>query len=186
MAIKNDSKLVAPYWESSATAVQVGTKSRKDLKADFVPDFNDIATFRLDELPDTFKDGDTVKSLAAYGLQKLFQERASAIPEAADKVANCLKVFAHLKEGEWNGPRVNAVREPNHSWTLAALFELGATTGIPTAKGLVKATAPQILAAWNAKTAEDRKALAEKPEVKALADKLKAAKPSETDAGCEL
>lgn len=134
----------------------------------------ELFTFLLSDLPPTFTDGETQRSLAAYGLQKLFQERTSSVEGAADKLVYIINFWENaLKKGNWSLPRANASRKvaKDYTWVLLALYDLKKD----------KATPLQINAIWGSKTDDEKEDIANKPEVVAKIAELKAASATASD-----
>lgn len=64
-----------------------------------------VHTFAIADVPAELAAGDTVKSLAGYGLQKLLQDRTSQIKDAGEKVVAMQALFSEfLCAGLWKTP----------------------------------------------------------------------------------
>ncbi len=134
----------------------------------------ELFTFLLSDLPPTFTDGETQRCLAAYGLQKLFQERTSGVEGSAEKLAYIINFWENaLKKGNWSLPRANASRKvaKDYTWVLIALYDLNKE----------KATPTQINILWSKKTDEEKEFIANKPDVVAKIAELQAASANASD-----
>lgn len=61
--------------------------------------------FIIKDVPKKLIDGEAVKSLASYGLQKLLQDRTSSTKDASDKLSEMETLFnEHLMQGNWKSP----------------------------------------------------------------------------------
>lgn len=78
----------------------------------------DTATFAVGDVPATLETNDEAKSLAAYGLSKILQERPSGVSGADKKLEAMRATFETLKSGKWReyregggsrGPKLDAI-----------------------------------------------------------------------------
>jgi len=80
-----------------ATAVTAALVNKTDDSSEVIAE----KTFNVADIPAELNDGEnSVKSLAAYGLSKLLQDRTSSV-DAEGKLEAMEEVFALLKGGEW-------------------------------------------------------------------------------------
>lgn len=74
-------------------------------------------TFNVSDVPASLETSDEPKSLAAYGLSKILQERPSGIKGAAEKLDAMRSAFSVLCSGKWReykegggrGPKLDAI-----------------------------------------------------------------------------
>lgn len=104
--------------------------------------------FEVGDVAGELQDGDNVKSLAAYGLSKILQDRTSSVKNE-DKMAEMEEVFELLKTGQWRQRREGA-------GTKKATIDPVFAQAIAEIKGCDVATATLAL---QSKTSEERKAM---------------------------
>ena len=139
-----------------------------DPKGDLVWEEYDFRVFNLSGLPETFTDGDELRTLAGYGLRAWLADRTSqfrklgpqAVLEAMDSYfAEC------LQKGQWAMKKASAAKAPRIDPALVAV--VAKMKGIPhaTAEAAIGQLDAGALAALTAKLAaaiaEERAAMAE-------------------------
>jgi hypothetical protein len=127
------------------------------------------------DLPAVFKDGDVMKTLIGYGLQKLLQDRTSQISSStADKFAGMVAEAQRLAEadeagfGAWKAKTVRAESSTVRSTKKVDTFLAQALVEL---KGITLAAATSALKALSK---EDVAKLAANESIKAIVERLKA------------
>lgn len=96
------SKLYYSFDKNAVTIVEHTAE-----KASEITDENTIQSvvFVIADVAKKLMDGETVKTLAGYGLQKLLQDRTSGTKEAGAKLKEMGELFTNfLVEGMWKNP----------------------------------------------------------------------------------
>lgn len=122
----------------------------------------------------------TYASLAAYGLSQLLQDRVSSVDGAESKLEKMHEVFELIKEGKWKAVRASVAGERKTA-IPSEVAEGFARYVQSLGKDMDAATATVWL---QSKTAEERKAIRQKDEVKAFIQQVKdeaAAKAEDLD-----
>lgn len=124
--------------------------------------------FNVSDLPAVFTSNEGEKTLAAYGLTKLLQDRTSQVKEsAAAKLKAMCEYFNVFKSGTWREYKESTGegkgRKPQIDPILAQAVA-----------NLKKAPIAAVIAALQSKTKEERKALANLDAVKAEMAKVRA------------
>lgn len=126
----------------------------------------DSRLFSIADYPAELNDGDTVKSLAAYGLSKILQDRASSI-DAEDKLEAMDTISEMLKSGEWRERKAPAAPKA----TIAPIFA-EAVQRLYKNRGQ-ELSLTQVTQALASKSVEERKAIKQLPDIVAIIDELK-------------
>jgi len=118
--------------------------------------------FALEGIPASFKDGDNERSLAAYGLSSLLQDRTSGIKSPEERLEKMHEIMEQLKGGIWRVTKAAGERK----------VKIGADL-IEAVRRYFKAsgqdvTTEQVTDKLQAMTKEQRKAMAAHPNIKAL------------------
>lgn len=144
-------------------------EGRKDL---------DTRTFPVADVPAALSTNDEPKSLAAYGLSKVLQERPSGEPDPAKKLELMDATFKTLSEGRWRDYAVGggSKRGPK----LDAIF-------VQAVAEIKKVKVPQAEAALRKLDAATIKKIRSLPDVKERMEKLRAsAGDDDIDLGFDL
>ena len=130
----------------------------------------DTVEFKVDDVPAKYAVGESEVSLVAYGLSQLLQDRASSVQGAENKLEKMKETFARLQEGEWKAQResTGGERKPNIPADFAQAF-----ARFYTEKGRAM-DAVQATAILQGRTAEERKAIRENEQIKALIAQVRA------------
>jgi len=118
--------------------------------------------FSLDGLPESFGEGDNQRSLAAYGLSSLLQDRTSGIKDPKERIEKMGELMEQLKAGIWRSVKAAGERKTKIGADLVeAVKRYLASTK-------VTVTTEQVAAKLESMTKEQRKAMAGHPSVAAF------------------
>lgn len=144
--------------------------------ADSPAEVADTLEFAVADVPAELQNGESVTSLAAYGLSQVLQDRCSSVA-ADDKFEQMSKTFEALKEGKWKEVRVSTGGAKKAS--IDPFFAAGfAAFCVQNGKDIDANTATILLQNMDA---DKRKALRTHDEIKSLIEAAKEAAAAKVD-----